>query len=224
DAGVLGLVELHAAGPELQKVLSDFDSKAWKAAATPSRDHHGRNAGGAALGVRRHIKYRSLCRLAARADQTLGQLRRRKPAPAFEAGPVDCHDFQALTTHMQGGPPTIVVLCLYDGLGATGVNIRKLQPVGVLVRGLQGDWMVIGDFNMPPEQLQQSAWPAEVQGEIAAPTDVAFSQHTGGRMLDCSAVGGIGVHRPCQLLAHVGGEFRSHVGLIAGVELGASGR
>eukprot|EP00959_Pyramimonas_sp_CCMP1952_P292847 6124797-Pyramimonas_sp.AAC.1 len=63
--------------------------------------------------------------------------------------------------HMKGGPLTIIVLYLYDGLGVAGVHIRKLQHIGALVRGLQSDWMVIGYFNMPLEQLQQGGWPAK---------------------------------------------------------------
>ena len=60
----------------------------------------------------------------------------------------------------------MVILYMYDGMGVVGLNFRKLQQAGALLRGLRGDWILMGDFSMPPEQLGASCWVSEVQGTV----------------------------------------------------------
>ncbi|CAK0817500.1 unnamed protein product [Prorocentrum cordatum] len=152
---------------------------------------------------------------AAHADQAMGQLGHRKPAPKFSRGPLDFLDFQAATLTARGNPPTVIIIHLRDGLGAAGLDIQKLQQAGALLRGLRGDWIQPGDFDAPPAQLATGGQAQEAQGHIVRPGSVSFAQCAGGRALDNGATGGGGRRKPVSFAADVGGEFKSHVGPIA---------
>ncbi|CAK0896370.1 unnamed protein product, partial [Prorocentrum cordatum] len=216
QADILGLLETHQSERTSDAVLAEFDASAWKAVISPSRaDGTAQKAGGVVLGARRHLQCSSLDHLARYRYQTKGQLRHRKPEPHFVAGPIDFWDFQALTIQMQHGQLTVLIVYLTTSIGVAGQNLIKLQNLGAVIKSLTGDWIAIGDWNVVPTELEESGWVNYVDGRICKPSNVSFTQFTGGRMLDYAVIGGPGHHVPAKLFADTMGDHKSHMGLVA---------
>ena len=81
-------------------------------------------------------------------------------------GPVDFHDFAAVRIQMLGTVVTLISVYLDTGIGLKGGNLKKLADLAVLISAINGPWIAMGDWNMTPEDLRQSAWLLLVGGRF----------------------------------------------------------
>ena len=58
---------------------------------------------------------------------------------------------------------------LWCSEGLSTRNLDLLQTVAGALVELNGQWLIAGDFNMPPDVLRQSGWLNVVRGAIHAP-------------------------------------------------------
>ena len=58
---------------------------------------------------------------------------------------------------------------LYDGVGARGANLDLLQLIAAVMKALKAPWVLAGDFNMTPDELQASGWPKLACATIVSP-------------------------------------------------------
>ena len=64
----------------------------------------------------------------------------------------------------------VVSIYAQVGLGATGANLELLAELGEYLGGLQQPWVVAGDWNMTPEELQDTDWLRRVRGTMVCPS------------------------------------------------------
>ena len=50
-----------------------------------------------------------------------------------------------------------VTLYLTCSICVEGVNVAKLQHVGAMLQAIRGDWIVLGDWNVAPDELLRGA-------------------------------------------------------------------
>ena len=217
QADVVALLETHVPPREVSDMLCDFDVRGWRGVATPSRPSaRADKSGGVAIGARRHLQTETFLHLAAKQEQTAGLQIGRRGNASWTPGPLDFWDFVPLAIRLRSGSLVVVPCYLEPSTGVRGANLTKLAAIGGFVRGLGVDWVVLGDFNVSPEELASSGWLEEVGGVLMLP-DVAYTERQGG-LLDYAVVGGPGVHRPSSLQAHWTGGFRSHAGLLLEID------
>ena len=63
-----------------------------------------------------------------------------------------------------------------EGMGET--NLAILTEVAALIGTVRGPWIVGGDWNLTPDTLQASNWPATVGGVVRAPSDGTCNEKT----------------------------------------------
>ena len=75
---------------------------------------------------------------------------------------------------------------LWDSEGTSLRNRAVLEQAGVKIKTFRGPWILAGDFNTTPEQLQEGAgdWLRKVGGVIVMPQRATCRSATGGRTID----------------------------------------
>ena len=74
----------------------------------------------------------------------------------------------------------LVTVYLYDGEGLSRRNLDILQELAFVLSRLRGPWILAGDFNLTPEDLETADWLARIDGVTVAPEGPTC----GGRCLD----------------------------------------
>ena len=76
--------------------------------------------------------------------------------------------------------------------GMTARNRSILDQAGLHAKKFKGPWMLAGDFNMPPERLEEEAgeWLRSVGGVIIRPAGATCRSASGGRTIDYCIVDG----------------------------------
>ena len=59
-------------------------------------------------------------------------------------------------------------------------NLDLLQDIGVMLGALRGPWIICGDWQCPPSELQETGWLKTIKGVIHAPD----APTCGDRVLD----------------------------------------
>ena len=82
----------------------------------------------------------------------------RERAPLLHEGAVrptqaHGHDWIAMQLSLRGTAVTIYVVYLTSAIGASGVNIEKLEQICSSMRHIRGPLMLIGDWNMEYQEL-----------------------------------------------------------------------
>eukprot|EP00959_Pyramimonas_sp_CCMP1952_P241216 5041174-Pyramimonas_sp.AAC.1 len=67
---------------------------------------------------------------------------------------------------LKGAHLTIIGGYLYNGLGITGASVEKLRHLASLVSSLSTPWVILCDWNVPPDTLRKAGWLNLVQGNI----------------------------------------------------------
>ena len=123
--------------------------------ASPARAHGRAAAAGGILScVPRHLPSVSHRHLASDPSQRLGAHLADLPL-----GPIDFWDWVPHTLYLQGGlQVTVIMLYLTCGIGLSGAKLVKLAGLGAFLKLLVGPWIILGDFNITPEELSASRW------------------------------------------------------------------
>eukprot|EP00959_Pyramimonas_sp_CCMP1952_P425786 8918528-Pyramimonas_sp.AAC.1 len=68
-----------------------------------------------------------------------------------------------------GGQPIIIMgVYLAAGSELRGASVDKLIQMGQLIQSIRTPWLVIGDFNAEPHELEEIGWPKLADGIIWA--------------------------------------------------------
>ncbi|CAK0873221.1 unnamed protein product, partial [Prorocentrum cordatum] len=129
---------------------------------------------------------------------------------------LDFRDMVAVQLRAQHQSLLVVGVYMTTAVGARG-NAQKLANLGALLATIQGMWLVVGDWNMTPQELSASGWLELSQGVVAVPSNTSYTCTAGtGRMLDYLVMSASAQH----LLASIEADFdtveeagKSHYGL-----------
>ena len=76
----------------------------------------------------------------------------------------------AACTIRRGGHDLLLIAVYFrDGLGCTGGNLDLMEVVGEFVHSKRLPFLMLGDFNMLPEDLNSHGWVRWLGGEIVTP-------------------------------------------------------
>ena len=85
---------------------------------------------------------------------------------------------------LRGGLMVISVY-LWHSEGLSDRNMSVLHAAGDAIAKFGGPWLMGGDFNMTPAELQRAhAWLKQIGGQIRAPELPTCRSATGGRVID----------------------------------------
>ena len=75
---------------------------------------------------------------------------------------------------------------LWDSEGLTPRNRELLEQAGEFAKKFGGPWLLAGDFNMPPETLENEAacWLGAAGAVIVKPEGLTCRSAGGGRVID----------------------------------------
>ncbi len=156
----------------------------------------GRASAGVAVAVRKHVGMA------------------RTPGSNMDAGCGPRVQARWVGAMVKGGV-VLVSAYLFPAEGLTQRNLDLLQEIAELLQSLDAPWVLAADFNMEPDVLAASRWPALVGGVIFAPGAATCGTATNDYFVVheklASAVAGVSVvadaglhtHRPARL--HSGG-------------------
>ena len=85
------------------------------------------------------------------------------------------------------GPIDVLCITIYllPSIGLTGINLERMQQWAVWIKSFSGPWLMMGDFNNEPIDLQCSYWMHYIQGVVKVPVDAELTCSSGqGRILD----------------------------------------
>ncbi|CAE7233951.1 unnamed protein product [Symbiodinium natans] len=98
--------------------------------------------------------------------------------PAFL---LDGKGFVSVSIRFRGWDLLLFNLYLQSGVGPTGgVNPEILRRLAALLSQTSTSWLVLGDWNCPPEELLRFGYAAMVKGRLAVPTSPTIN--TGGTL------------------------------------------
>ena len=91
-------------------------------------------------------------------------------------------DWAAIRVRVKGMDILYVAVYLTCGIGATGENILKIKEVMafVMVTGLP--FILVGDWNMSPEETLQAGWTQKLDAEVIVPKGVTGTCLTGSTL------------------------------------------
>ena len=206
-------LETHVSGDEMAEMLTNFDAKGWKAVATPARQGmRSKKAGGLVVAAKKRVAARSLRHLTAHKEQRLGA---QIDQPL---GPVDFFDFVPLVVDAEGCQIAVVGVYLTSSMGLVGENLTKLANIAAVVHGMKC-WIVAGDWNVTPEEVEASRWLEEVGGRVVVPGNRDYTCRAGkGRLLDF-AVASAEIATAIDITAVEDPRWGAHMGLDIGVKL-----
>ena len=114
----------------------------------------------------------------------------------------------------------IISVYLKDSEGLSEYNLRVLQEVAALTQSLGTPWVVAGDWNVSPAQLQQANWLGVIKGVVFATELPTCNDNTYDFFVVCQSMAhavvgvqrlddaGLQPHFPCRLLLR--GDARRH--------------
>ena len=159
EVDIVALVETHVVEEQLPKWRGVLQADGWKLAATPGVFTK-RSAAGS------HGGEWVLSRLGRATTTFEGQRRFWKTGdPLF-------YGFCPMVVHLRAGNLVLISLYWLPGEGLEGDNLDRVRSVSRFVQTLADPWIILGDFNMPPEALLASGWPEQINGCIITPAGV----------------------------------------------------
>ena len=109
--------------------------------------------------------------------------------PGVEGSQLIGDQWTAAAVRMKGFDVVLVAVYLEDGIGLAGANIDRLGSLSKFLEQLSVPYIIMGDWNLEPGELEMARWPESVRGRVVQPSGVAFTCRSGkGRMLDYAVV------------------------------------
>ena len=93
-------------------------------------------------------------------------------------------DFAAAIVHGCHSRILLVTCHLTDSQGASAFNLAELARLGALVHTMNLTFVIVGDFNMMPDELVATQWIDQIRGRIVFPHETVSTSSNGGRMID----------------------------------------
>ena len=93
--------------------------------------------------------------------------------------------FAFISVRFKGVNIAIGAIYLENGIGPLGPNLLRLHALAEFLMALNMPWLIMGDFNFPPEDLEAIGYPHTVRGQILRPAGIEATCTSGEpRMLD----------------------------------------
>ena len=88
------------------------------------------------------------------------------------------------------GGLTLISLYLWHSEGTSCRNMELLHKAGEIAAATSGPWLIAGDFNMTPLELEEGAslWLQKVGGVVIAPCAWTCRSANGGRTIDFAVI------------------------------------
>ncbi|CAE7539966.1 unnamed protein product [Symbiodinium natans] len=152
------LQETHVTESDTRALVNKFQSVGKQAWAGPAAPTQGGSSGGLLTLAPSH--------------------RNAATGPAFL---LDGKGFVSVSIRFRGWDLLLVNLYLQSGVGPTGgVNPEILRRLAALLSQTSTPWLVLGDWNCPPDELLRLGYPTMVKGRLAVPTSPTIN--TGGTL------------------------------------------
>ena len=71
-----------------------------------------------------------------------------------------------------------------DVAGGNTLNLTKLARLGAHVHTMNLPYVIVGDFNMTPDEFIATQWVDQLRGQIVTPHETVSTCSNGGRMID----------------------------------------
>lgn len=119
---------------------------------------------------------------------------------------------------IQNGVFSFVLASIYlrPSIGLAGENLARLSDLVAILGTVRLPWLVVGDWNVPPGDMQHSGWVSFMGGRVVVPDGVAITCTSGpcGGLLDYGVASGDMWHliRGCRAETEV--PWKPHCGLI----------
>ena len=94
-------------------------------------------------------------------------------------------DWTACAVPFEGFEVVFISIYLHSSIGFTGPNVQKLAQLRAWLKLLSKPWVVMGDWNMPPQQLANTMIFDDLACQLVAPVDATITCSRGqGALLD----------------------------------------
>ncbi len=168
----------HAEALAMETFLDQQGVKACASIARPSDTSPSGARGGVVTGLRKFIHSSSFRSLAKKGTVTDATVVTRDDATEGDSGfPFD--DWCPVCLHLAGANLVIITVYLDCCIKAAGRNLAKLSWIGAFLATIREPWVLLGDFNMHPNEQQKSGWPARVGGTVWVPADTTYTYSEG---------------------------------------------
>ncbi|CAK0800414.1 unnamed protein product, partial [Prorocentrum cordatum] len=180
---VVGLCEHHTGPADINNLGDNIAKAGWRPVISPAmpRDHV--LQAGTLIAAKRGLNAHSFSHLAAHASQCYGTSHGVQALSSLGSGPIDFHDFSAVSVRTSWQQIVLVQIYLDHGIGVKGRNLRKLRALGGFLSAQAAPWIAFGDWNVEPNDLDD--WLEKVVGTQLLPENVEVTSFAGeGRLYD----------------------------------------
>ena len=127
-------------------------------------------------------------------------------------------DWSAIAIRTKGLTYLLLILYMVSGIGPSGANVRRMQSIAGLIGILGIPFILIGDWNMTPQQLFNSGFTNLIKGSIMVPEDADYICRS-GRLLDYAVVSRSFVAAIASVKTSKDTPWHSHRGVVVEVHL-----
>ena len=199
-------VETHLSGLALKKARRNRKKSGYKSYVCPATDTgRGGNSGGTWVLVQKN--------LASHGALPGYQLVEGVPQAAGE-------QWSAAVVRVKNFDIVVVSLYMESGVGLNDTNMRRLEQLAEFLKLITVPFLVLGDWNLEPSELESISWPHYVRARIVVPENIAFTCSKGkGRLLDYAVVS-YSLWPYFRLFPDLSSPWKPHMGLKATIEVG----
>ena len=90
--------------------------------------------------------------------------------PGAEGSQLIGDQWTAAAVRLKGFDVVFVAVYLVDGIGLAGANIDRLGSLPRFLEQLSVPYIIMGDWNLEPSELEMARWPEFVRGEFVQPS------------------------------------------------------
>ncbi|CAK0901823.1 unnamed protein product, partial [Prorocentrum cordatum] len=174
---MVALVETHISHGKAPLIYDKLAADGWRVSsttATPTSRSDGGNTGGEIILSRYHVQATTFNHL---RDLAISQ---RRPDPF--------RGFTPMVWHRRSGNLVVIAAYLEPHRQIEGAVHDKLLSLGAFVTMLTDPWIILADWNMTPEQLAATEWPAKWNATVVRAPGSATCDKGQGLTLDFALV------------------------------------
>ncbi len=124
--------------------------------------------------------------------------------------------------HTRGSMILVVNLYNTSGIGFTGDNVARMAFVAKLVKTFKLPYIVVGDWNLSPEQLLRTKWLETVGGRILKPPVAVTCAMGSGSLIDYAVVDKVAATMVQSVEVDTKGSWKPHLGYTISLEAESS--
>ena len=97
-------------------------------------------------------------------------------------------DWSATLLRLRGSTALLVMAYMTNGLAELGENFTKMRELLNLIRECELPFVCMGDWNMTPEEIQETELMGPTCAVIKTPQGAEFTCSSENRLMDCALV------------------------------------